>query len=371
MPEGAQQRVFRDRHEAERSLAEALQARQLEDPVVFGLRRASVPVALVVADALDAPLDVLAPDRAGQFPIEGRSAVVVDDGVASGETLRAAVHAVRARRPRRVVLALPTGFDETTASLGAEADEVVLGTGLESGVAYVDLGEEPGDEIREPFGEQPSVHRAATIASPEPGAQMAGDLVVPEHATGLVVFAHCSGSSRFNPRNRRVAAILHRSRLATLLLDLLTPQEELDRHAGRDIPRAAGRLLAAAAWAGEQPELRALPIGCFGAGPGAGVSLWAAAEAGDRISAIVSRGGRPDLAAPRLADVRASVLLIAGGRDDQVVDLNRQALLQLRSRAQLSIFPRATQRFDQAGALDEVVRLAAEWFRRYLAPARR
>jgi putative phosphoribosyl transferase len=370
MPEGAQHWAFRDRSKAERSLAEALQARQFEDPVVVGLRHGSVPVALVVADALDAPLDVLAPDRAGPFPIEGRSAVVVDDGLASGETLRAALRAVRARRPRRVVLALPTGVEETTASLGAEADEVVVGTGSESGVAYLDMGEASGAEVHELLGEPSSVHREAAIASPEPGARMAGDLVVPEHATGLVVFAHCSGSSRFNPRNRRAAAILHRSRLATLLLDLLTPQEELDRQAGRDIPRAADRLLAAAAWAGKQPELGALPIGYFGAGLGAGVSLWAAAEAGDRISAIVSRGGRPDLAAPRLADVRASVLLIAGGRDDQVVDLNRQALLQLRSRAQLSIFPRATQRFDQAGTLEEVVRLAAEWFRRYLTPGR-
>jgi len=210
---------------------------------------------------------------------------------------------------------------------------------------------------------------AAAIASPDPRATMAGDLVVPEYATGLIVFAHCGAGCRLSPRDRSVAAILHRSRLATLLLDLLTPQEELDRRARLDIGQAARRLLAAAAWASEQPEVGALPVGYFGAGSGAGAALWAAADAGDSVSAIVSRGGRPDLAAPRLADVRASVLLIAGGRDDEVVDLNRQALLQLRGRAQLSIFPRTTQRFEQAGALDEVVRLAVDWFKRYLAPA--
>jgi putative phosphoribosyl transferase len=369
MPTAAAQRVFRDRGEAGRSLADALETRQIEDPVVLGLSRGSVPVAIVVAEALDAPLDVLAADRVGPFPIEGRTAVVVDDGLASGEVLCAAVRAVRARRPRRVVLALAAGSEETTASLGAEVDEVVLGAGSEHGVAYVAQGEASG-EVSELLGEPSPVHRATAIASPGPGARMAGDLVVPEHATGLVVFAHCSGSSRFNPRNRRVAAILQRSRLATLLLDLLTPQEELDRFAGRDIARAAGRLLAAAAWAAEQPELRALPVGYFGAGRGAGAALWAAADGGDRITAIVSRGGRPDLAAPRLAEVRANVLLIAGGRDHQDVDLNRQALLQLRSRAQLSIFPRATQRFDQAGTLDEVVRLAADWFKRYLTSSR-
>jgi putative phosphoribosyl transferase len=199
---------------------------------------------------------------------------------------------------------------------------------------------------------------------------MDGELVVPEGATGLVVLAHSSGSSRHSPRNHRVAAILNRSRLATLLLDLLTPREERDRCADGDIGWAARRLRAAAAWAGEQPELGALPIGYFGAGRGAGVALWAAADAADTVRAIVSRGGRPDLAAARLAYVRASVLLIAGGRDAEVVDLNREALLQLPGRAQLSIFPRATQRFEEPGTLDEVVRLAADWFKYHLGDGR-
>ena len=198
---------------------------------------------------------------------------------------------------------------------------------------------------------------------------MAGDLVVPELATGLVVIAHCRGSSRFSPRNHHVAAILNRGRLATLLLNLLTSEEERDRPDVIDIGRAARRLVAAAGWAGEQPELGPLRIGFFGAGRGAGAALWAAADAGDTVSAVVARGGRPDLAGPRLADVRASVLLIAGGRETEFVDVNRRALLQLRGRAQLNIFPRATQRFQEPGALDEVVRLAANWFNRHLAVA--
>jgi nucleotide-binding universal stress UspA family protein/dienelactone hydrolase len=215
-----------------------------------------------------------------------------------------------------------------------------------------------------------AVRRPAAIACPERGATMDGELVVPEGATGLVVFAHSSGSSRHSLRNQRVAASLNRTRLATLLLDLLTPREQFDRRAGREIERAARRLRAADAWAAQQPELGAMPIGYFGAGRGAGVALWAAADAADTVSAVVSRGGRPDLAAPRLADVRASVLLIAGGRDVELVDLNRQALLQLRGRAQLSIFPRATQRFEEPGTLDDVVRLAADWFTRHLGDGR-
>jgi putative phosphoribosyl transferase len=382
----AEPRIFRDRREAGQSLADALESRELNDPVVLGLPCGGMTVAFEVAEALDAPLDVLVAYRIetseryrrGREPvaIEDRTVVVVDDGLARGATLRAALRAVRARRPRRVVLAAPFGSEEAITLLGSEADEVVCVSGgrSETGVAYVDR-ETSDDEVRELLGgaryeaSAAADHRPAAIASPEPGAMMAGDLVVPKDPTGLVVFAHCSGSSRYSPRNHRVAAILNRTRLATLLLDLLTPQEELDRRALLDIGRAARRLLAAAAWASEQPELRVLPTGYFGAGSGAGAALWAAADASETVSAVVSRGGRPELAGPRLADVHASVLLIAGGREAEVVDVNRQALLQLRGRAQLNIFPRATQRFREPGALDEVARLAADWFNRHLAVA--
>lgn len=196
--------------------------------------------------------------------------------------------------------------------------------------------------------------------------RLVGDLVIPAGSTGIVVFAHGSGSSRHSPRNRHVAANLNRHGLATLLLDLLTPEEELDRRNVFDIPLLADRLLTATAWAKEQPELGGLPIGYFGASTGAAAALSAAADAGDRISAVVSRGGRPDLAAPRLPDVRASVLLVVGGRDPLVLDLNREAVAQLRCPAELKIVAGATHLFEEPGALDDVARLATDWFRRYL-----
>ena len=318
--------------------------------------------------------------------LEGRTAVIVDDGLATGATARAAVRAIRARSPRRVVLAVPVGAEDTVEALRREADEVVCVVAPEHmwaiGLWYVHFGQtsdrevvellargrgeaRDADEARVPA--DPAILRRAAIALPGEGTALAGDLVVPAGATGLVVFAHGSGSSRHSPRNRHVAARLNRSGLATLLLDLLCPEEELDRRNVFDIPLLARRLLVATAWAKEQPELGSLPLGYFGASTGAGAALWAAADAGERIGAVVSRGGRPDLAAPRLADVRASVLLIVGGRDPMVVDLNRQALAQLHGGAQLAIVPGATHLFEEPGALDEVARLAGDWFARHLA----
>jgi putative phosphoribosyl transferase len=215
----------------------------------------------------------------------------------------------------------------------------------------------------------PPVLQPVAIPLPGESEPLAGDLVVPERAIGLVIFAHGSGSSRHSPRNRHVAAALNRSRLATLLLDLLTAEEELDRRNVFDIPLLARRLVAATAWADERPELGALAIGYFGASTGAGAALWAAAEAGERVRAVVSRGGRPDLAAPRLADVRSSVLLIVGGHDPVVADLNRQALQQLPGPARLTIIPGATHLFEEPGTLDEVARLAADWFASHLPAA--
>jgi putative phosphoribosyl transferase len=153
------------------------------------------------------------------------------------------------------------------------------------------------------------------------------------------------------------------------LLDLLTREEELDRRNVFDVPLLAGRLLAASAWVGRQPELTRLPLGYFGASTGAGAALWAAAEAGGRVRAVVSRGGRPDLAGRRLPDVRSDVLLIVGSRDEMVLELNRQALHRLRCPAELAVVPGATHLFEEPGALDEVARLATSWFARHLAPS--
>ena len=198
-----------------------------------------------------------------------------------------------------------------------------------------------------------------------------GDLSLPESARGLVLFAHGSGSSRFSPRNRYVARLLNSAGLATLLVDLLTPDEEaLDERTAQlrfDIDLLAHRLIGATDWLTEHPDTRALRIGYFGASTGAGAAMVAAAERPDVVGAVVSRGGRPDLAGRALPQVRAPTLLIVGGNDPQVIELNQAALELMRCEKQLVIVPGASHLFEERGALDEVARLAREWFLFYLA----
>ena len=200
-----------------------------------------------------------------------------------------------------------------------------------------------------------------------------GNLNVPEGAGAVILFAHGSGSGRHSPRNRHVARVLNEAKLATLLIDLLTSQEEeIDRHTARlrfDIDLLARRLMHATDWLTCQPDTRHLRIGYFGASTGAAAALLAAAELPDLVGAVVSRGGRPDLAGPALPRVRAPTLLIVGGNDVQVIELNRAALAQLRCEKQLVIIPGATHLFEEPGALEQVARLAREWFLRYLTPA--
>ena len=209
-------------------------------------------------------------------------------------------------------------------------------------------------------------------------AGLEGSLAIPEGATGLVVFAHGSGSSRHSPRNRFVAESLRRKGLGTLLIDLLTEDEEdVDVRTRRlrfDIDLLAGRLVAAADWLSRQDATRHLRIGFFGASTGGGAALVAAAERPDLVGAVVSRGGRPDLAGAALARVSAPTLLIVGGEDDVVIDLNRAALTQLRCEARLEIIPGATHLFEEPGALGRVADLAGAWFSRHLsteAPGRK
>jgi len=198
-----------------------------------------------------------------------------------------------------------------------------------------------------------------------------GDLHVTENPAGLVIFAHGSGSSRFSSRNRHVAESLHRGRFATLLLDLLTREEEhVDVRTSQyrfDISRLGRRVVAATDWATDHPVLGGLPIGLFGASTGAAAALIAAAERPD-VAAVVSRGGRPDLAGDALAVVRAPTLLIVGGDDEQVISLNEEAMRRMRAPVQLAIVPHATHLFEEPGALEEVERLALDWFTRYLKP---
>jgi len=198
--------------------------------------------------------------------------------------------------------------------------------------------------------------------------QLEGFLTVPEHATGLIIFAHGSGSSRLSPRNAFVAEALQLRGMATLLFDLLTDEEALDRRNVFDVPLLASRLEEAVAWARADAEVGALNTGLFGASTGSAAALVAAAEIPEHVAVIVSRGGRPDLAGAALHKVSAPTLLIVGGDDTVVLDLNRDALGKLNCEKSLLVVPGATHLFEEPGALDQVARAASDWFALHLRP---
>jgi putative phosphoribosyl transferase len=205
------------------------------------------------------------------------------------------------------------------------------------------------------------------------GVLVDGDLSVPAHARGVVLFAHGSGSSRFSTRNRHVAELLQDSGFATLLMDLLTPNEDdVDRYTAEfrfDIQRLAARLVDAVEWLAVEDATAGLPVSIFGASTGGGAALVAAAEVPDRVAAVVSRGGRPDLAGEALDRVEAPTLLIVGGNDEVVLELNRAALARLHGTARLEVIPGATHLFEEPGALDEVSRHAIAWIETYASRA--
>jgi putative phosphoribosyl transferase len=212
------------------------------------------------------------------------------------------------------------------------------------------------------------------VRIPAGPAWLYGDLCVPEHACGLVLFAHGSGSGRHSARNRQVAQRLQRAGVATLLFDLLTVQEEQvdmqTREHRFDIPLLTRRMEDATAWVSSQPELARAPVGYFGASTGSAAALIAAARLADRIAAVVSRGGRPDLAGPAaLAAVKAPTLLIVGGADHGVIELNEQAHARLTCEKRLAIVPGATHLFEEPGALEQVSQMASLWFTGHMAHA--
>jgi putative phosphoribosyl transferase len=311
----------------------------------------------------------------------------VDDGIATGATARAACRVARAQGAARIVLAVPACSPRAAASLRREVDELIV---LETpagfaavGQAYADFRPTQDDEVVE-------LLRRSAEALPEPAAaaatgpplydqdvevvagpvRLAGHLTVPEHSLGLVVFVHGSGSSRHSPRNRYVAEVLQEAELATLLFDLLTPDAEGDRAAVFDIPLLAARLARVTEWVHEQPECHALPVGYFGASTGAGAALWAAADPAADVAAVVSRGGRPDLAGSRLGEVRAPTLLIVGGHDEVVLELNEAAAARLRCEHRLMVVPQATHLFEEPGTLEAAAHLARDWFVVYLSRGR-
>lgn len=210
------------------------------------------------------------------------------------------------------------------------------------------------------------LERAVRVAADH--VALEGELAIPAAARGIVLFAHGSGSSRLSPRNAYVARVLREGGVGTLLFDLLTRAEDRVYATRFDIDLLTRRLVAATRWITQQPETRELGVGYFGASTGAAAALRAAAALPDRIQAVVSRGGRPDMALRVLGQVRAPTLLIVGGHDEIVIDLNRQAYAALSATKELAIVPGATHLFEEPGALEEVARLASDWFQRYLRP---
>lgn len=302
--------------------------------------------------------------RAGRtLPVvRGKTALVVDDGFATGATAIAAARLLKRNGAHPVILAAPVAAPETISRLRQEAEQVVC---LETpayfsavGTFYRDFRQVQDDEV---------VRLLETGSHPFPG-----ELRIPENPKALIVFAHGSGSGRFSPRNRLVAQALHRAGFGTLLFDLLSEDEAQDRTLVFDIPFLAERLISATDWAVSELKkinLSHLPIGYFGASTGAGAALWAASEAASQpIYSIVSRGGRPDLAATRLHLVNTPTLLIVGEADPEVLQMNQSAQLRLKS-AEIQIVPRATHLFEEPGALEEVCRMAIDWFSRVPAQA--
>ena len=209
-------------------------------------------------------------------------------------------------------------------------------------------------------------HFEQLVHIPIDSIKLEGSLAVPRQAQGLVIFAHGSGSSRFSPRNNFVARVLRESGIGTLLMDLLTEEEDAVYQTRFNIDLLTERLLLATRWLQEQPRTKDLVIGYFGASTGAAAALKAVAAEGSKIGAVVSRGGRPDMAEEALAHVQSPTLLIVGGNDDIVIELNRAAFARLKGKKQLVIVPGATHLFEEPGTLEEVARLATDWFKQHL-----
>jgi putative phosphoribosyl transferase len=322
-----------------------------------------------------------------RLDLHGKVAIIVDDGIATGATARVACQVARHLGADRVVLAVPAAPAATIEELSAghEADEVVCASTPRMfravGRHYLDFTPTTDDEVsvllarargrsvstvgRPGRGELEDTD--ADVVIPAGRVDIEGHLTVPPDATGVVVFAHGSGSSRHSPRNRYVAQVLQQAGLGTLLIDLLTSEEEWDRAKVFDIELLAGRLTAATSWLAGRADTGGCRVGYFGASTGAGAALWAAAEPGSTVAAIVSRGGRPDLAGTRLGSVRAPTLLIVGSRDDVVVDLNREAqALMTQCESRLVLVHGATHLFEEAGTLAEAAGHASDWFVRHL-----
>ena len=476
---------FENRVDAGKRLASRLDAyAKRQDVIVLGIPRGGVPVAFEVAAVLRAPLDVFLSRklgvpgreelafgaiasggvrvldrelidavgithadveritsnvrkelerreklyRGGRQPlvVQGKTVILVDDGIATGSSMRAAIEALRQMKPARVVVAVPVAPLHTCKQLRSKVDELICPYQPETfyaiGQFYEDFSQVNDEEVTEllqraarpaessasPSATVPDIVEEASLesfpASDAPGwtqrqeesamipgrksqrngtevaiAIEAGKVVLdgilglPEEARAVVLFAHGSGSSRHSPRNQYVARVLRSAGIGTLLFDLLTREEELKDEVTAelrfDIPFLANRLKDATRWLTLRPDMKGVRLGYFGASTGAAAALVAAAELPYAIEAVVSRGGRPDLAGKALPAVAAPTLLIVGGDDEPVIGMNQDALAELRCEKKLVIVPGATHLFEEPGTLEEVARLAAEWFTQHLVQA--
>jgi predicted phosphoribosyltransferase/predicted alpha/beta-hydrolase family hydrolase len=423
---------FEDGRQAGRALSRALADYADLHPVVVGLPRGGVPLAFQVAGAFCAPMDVLvvsklrAPRRPGfalgaiaedgtcvvneplvrilgvsdeelshvkgrardelaevvlrvrgrhpVVPVEGRTVILVDDGLLTGASAATAARVLKRRGAIRVILAAPQATQDGCDTVRPEVDDLVL-LGPPCGAETVEWRSVERETTDDDIVELLALSREAGAGSTRrveirtAEVSLPGELSFPASPIGVVLFAHGSGSSRLSPRNAHIARRLNIAGFVTLLFDLLSPSEGADRSRVFDIPLLAERLRLATGWLRSQPGCAGLPVGYFGASTGAAASLWAAAEHGSDIAAVVSRGGRPDLAAPRIADVVSPTLLVVGGQDAVVMELNEASLARFRCEAKLEVVPGATHLFEEPGALEAVAARAASWFAGHLASA--
>jgi putative phosphoribosyl transferase len=434
----ATEATYRDRHHAGIVLARELGPFTEQHPLVIAIPNGGVPVAAVVAQVLGVELDVMLVHKLGvpghphiaagaltssgaaninhramgSFGISpvaleraldkerlvleqherelrggrpakslsGRVVIVVDDGVATGTTLRTAIAALRARGAGRVVVGVPMATQPTLDALASEADQVVCPAIAQPffslGQCYEDFAPVSAGFAKQLLDEhERRAHAGCStrdVPIPAGDARIAGTLNVPQQPRGVVVFLHGSGSNRFSPRNGFVARALERAGFATLLVDLLTAEEQAvdaESHELRDdLSLLAGRAEAILDWLGREPELRHLPVGVLGASSGAAAALVAASRRPEQVRAVVSRGGRPDLAEAVLSAVRAPTLLIVGSEDHAVRELNQVAATRLGAPHRLEVVAGAGHLFQEPGSLEQVSELAAHFFGSRLTP---
>lgn len=429
---------FRDRNDAGEHLARAVQRELSGDVVVLGLPRGGVPVAAQVARALGAPLDVLCARKLGlpgypelamgaigeggvrvldrqainrfgvsgdavrtieareraeltrqaaryrqgrpPLPLAGRTALIVDDGLATGSTAHAAARSARGRHAARVILAVPVAARDSLDAARLEVDDVIVVMTppefLAVGAWYDNFGPTTDDEVvtalRSAITDDTRLPATGPVVRsdvriPAGKVTLDGWFDVPPEPRGVIVFAHGSGSSRYSRRNQAVAAVLNAHGFATLLFDLLTEAEADDRSLVFDIPLLSARLRRAVDWVRSRPDAGSAAIGLFGASTGAAAAITVASSASSHVEALVSRGGRPDLAAHALGAVRCPILMIVGGADRPTLGANEHASARLHTLHEIEIIPGAGHLFEEPGALEHVARLATHWFERFLS----